>query len=240
MNIVVCDDNNIQLEIFKDFFRMYPSEDNLDIQYFNSGEKCIKYIQDHQDHGGTVDVAFLDVEMDGKSGLDVGKFLKDINPFAIIVFVTGYKNHAVSAFKLRALDYLLKPVKDDELEKIMMEITDLYHETIKKKNLDHYYSYKSRGGTVRVPYNEIVYFEKVNRKIRLITSNGTYEYLGTFKNVIDEIDMTLFCQCHQSFIVKKSCIRQVVNNEILLEAYDIAIPINRSSKSMVKQIMNEQ
>lgn len=61
------------------------------------------------------DIAFLDIEISGMNGLELAKSIKDISPQTKIIFVTGYLQYAVSAFKVRASGYLLKPVKAEEL-----------------------------------------------------------------------------------------------------------------------------
>lgn len=63
------------------------------------------------------DIVFLDIEMPGMLGMEVAVHLQDISPDIRIVFVTAYNHYAVDAFEVRALDYLLKPVKRERLMK---------------------------------------------------------------------------------------------------------------------------
>lgn len=234
MNIMVCDDNNIQLEIFKEFFDSYNNKE-MNVSYFETGEDAVEY-----SIKTSVDVAFLDIEMSGISGIEVAKKLKEINMDCLLIFVTGYKDHAVSAFKLRALDYLLKPVSDHKLEKIMDEVKALYKVVLAKKLVEKSFVYTTKNEKIRVPYEQIIIFEKVNRKIRLITTEGIFEYAGTFKEVIDELDMNLFCQCHQSFIVNKLSIIEVIDHEIIIEEIGVNVPINRRSRSLIREIMRDK
>ena len=70
-----------------------------------------------------VDVAFLDIEMPGMSGLSLAKELKDLYPDLHVVFVTSYSQYAVDAFALHATGYLLKPVHAEDLAR---ELTFIY------------------------------------------------------------------------------------------------------------------
>lgn len=63
-----------------------------------------------------VDIAFLDIEMYGMTGLEMAKTLKDIYPKMNIVFVTGYVEYALDAFAVEASDYLLKPVSVEHIQ----------------------------------------------------------------------------------------------------------------------------
>jgi DNA-binding LytR/AlgR family response regulator len=61
------------------------------------------------------DVAFLDIEMPGLNGLDVASELSDADSAPFIVFATAYNEHAIRAFELNAIDYLLKPFNEERL-----------------------------------------------------------------------------------------------------------------------------
>lgn len=70
----------------------------------------------------TADVAFLDMEMPGMMGVELAERLQQLQPGLQIVFVTAYNEYAVDAFELHALDYLLKPVRKERLEKTIERI----------------------------------------------------------------------------------------------------------------------
>lgn len=67
-------------------------------------------------------VAFLDIEMTGLSGLDLAELIQEWDNSIHIVFVTAYRDYAIQAFELHSLDYLLKPVSKNRLEKTMTRI----------------------------------------------------------------------------------------------------------------------
>src|SRR5262245_22214577 len=62
------------------------------------------------------DVVFLDVQMPGLTGFEVARRLLDNRAAAHIIFVTAYDQHAIEAFEVNAVDYLLKPVEQARLE----------------------------------------------------------------------------------------------------------------------------
>ncbi|MBD3108028.1 response regulator [Bacillus sp. AGMB 02131] len=71
-------------------------------------------------------VAFLDIEMAGLSGLDLAEVISDWNPSIHIVFVTAYRDYAVQAFELNSIDYLLKPIMMERLEKTISRIKQMH------------------------------------------------------------------------------------------------------------------
>src|SRR3954449_1466624 len=62
------------------------------------------------------DVVFLDVQMPGLTGFEVARQLLDTRASSQIIFVTAYDQHAIEAFEVNAVDYLLKPVEQSRLE----------------------------------------------------------------------------------------------------------------------------
>jgi two-component system LytT family response regulator len=71
------------------------------------------------------DAIFLDIEMPGISGLQLAEILIEKQYKGSVVFTTAYNSYAIKAFRLSAIDYLLKPIQEDELiqaiEKIISE-----------------------------------------------------------------------------------------------------------------------
>lgn len=82
---------------------------------FSSGTAVLKWVQSRPD----VDALFLDIRMPGPSGLEVLQRLPDPVP---VVFVTAFSEHAVEAFEGEAVDYLLKPVTAERLEKCLARL----------------------------------------------------------------------------------------------------------------------
>src|SRR5690625_313199 len=72
-----------------------------------------------------IHVVFLDIEMPGIDGLNLAEQINSYNPTLPIVFVTAFNEYAVQAFELDALDYLMKPVKQERLEKTLLRIEEI-------------------------------------------------------------------------------------------------------------------
>ena len=77
-----------------------------------------------------IDVALLDIEMPGMSGIELAKRLKEICPDVNIIFATAYSEYALEAFSIYAAGYLLKPLKKEALEEALQNLRNpiLYQE----------------------------------------------------------------------------------------------------------------
>ncbi len=84
-----------------------------------SGADALRTLEREQ-----VDAIFLDIRMPGLSGLDLARVLVRFRNPPPVVFVTAYEDHAVDAFELNAVDYLLKPVRSDRLAEAIRRVVD--------------------------------------------------------------------------------------------------------------------
>jgi len=112
MRIIAIDDEKLALETLVASIRQVVPE--ADIQGFQKSAEAILFAQGHP-----CDVAFLDIKMRGMTGLELAKQLKDIHGNINIIFVTGYSEYTLDAFRLYASDYLLKPATPEQVRQAM-------------------------------------------------------------------------------------------------------------------------
>ncbi|MCR5546106.1 MAG: response regulator [Lachnospiraceae bacterium] len=117
MQILAVDDEKIALEgLVSSIEKVVP---DADVMGFRRGDLAIEYASKN-----TIDVAFLDIEMRGENGLELGNKLKEMYPNVNIIFTTGYGEYAGEAFKMHASGYVMKPATP---EKIKKELDELRH-----------------------------------------------------------------------------------------------------------------
>ncbi|RJS46043.1 DNA-binding response regulator [Nocardioides cavernaquae] len=75
-------------------------------------------------HEGGIDAVFLDIQMPGLTGLDLAQVLSRFKEPPPIVFVTAHEEHAINAFDLRAVDYVLKPVREERLAEAVRRLVE--------------------------------------------------------------------------------------------------------------------
>lgn len=97
------------------------AEPTAEIHSFSRARPALREMEET---GACPDVAFLDIEMPGMSGLELAKCIKDRSPKTNIVFITGFRRYAAEAAQLRMSGYVMKPVS---AEKIKAELSDLRH-----------------------------------------------------------------------------------------------------------------
>ena len=125
MRIIAVDDEKIALEALAGAIRAIVTED--EVVTFRYPEDALEYAK-----GNHCDIAFLDIEMVGMSGVELAEGLKKINSEINIVFCTGYDGYRGAAFELHASGYLMKPITP---EKVKCELENLRRPISEKKKL---------------------------------------------------------------------------------------------------------
>jgi DNA-binding LytR/AlgR family response regulator len=165
------------------------------------------------------DIAFLDIQMPIKSGLEVADALAGV---CHVVFVTAYDEYAVTAFEQGAVDYVLKPATADRLAKVVERL---------KQRLDRppadlatvlaQLDARASGGPLRwvkaslgasmqlIPVDEVLYFHAEDKYTKVVTAEGEALIRKTIKDLFEELDEELFWQVHRGTIVNLRAIARV-------------------------------
>lgn len=157
MKILIVDDEQLARERLEQLLREIGLPYEV-IGQAPSGEEAIKLCSSHE-----ADLVLLDIQMPGMSGLEVASHLMAQDPAPAVIFVTAYDEHALEAFDRNAVDYLLKPVRQERLEAALHRAQALTR--VQLQALDELqespgaYVYSNfRGGVLRIPVKDIYFF----------------------------------------------------------------------------------
>ena len=150
MNILVTDDEPLQLEELVNVLRRIRP--NADVFPYTWPDDALEAAKRYP-----MDVAFLDIQTGGMTGLQLAVELKKIKPDIHIIFVTGYSQYAVEAFSIHATGYLLKPVTE---EAVGRELTFIYRERQSKRHIE----VKTFGGFDLYVDGQLVRFGRAKSK----------------------------------------------------------------------------
>jgi DNA-binding LytR/AlgR family response regulator len=166
------------------------------------------------------DIAFLDIRMPVKSGLDVAR---ELDGECHVVFVTAYDEYAVAAFEEGAVDYVLKPPTAERMAKVVdrlqsrlssapLDLTSLLDRLAAR---DHgrgplKWIRASLGASMRlIPIDEVVYFQAEDKYTKVATADGEALIRKSIKELYEELDRDAFWQIHRGTIVNLQAIGRV-------------------------------
>lgn len=228
MRIAVCDDNQIDRDIIKDFLHTYMTEKSIPntITEYENGMNLIYDIEE----GRYYDMVFLDIFMDQILGMDIARKLRNVGYTGNIVFLTSTAEFAVDSYEVEASGYLLKPHDYEKLCGLLNRIID-------RTNIGHF-QVSVRNTIYSIPFGEIVYVESRNNVCILHRSDGS-EY--TIYKKLSEVELQLnesrFLRCHQSYLVNMSYISKA-DSQFELTTGDVVLIRQRSQKE-IRRIYQE-
>ncbi|WP_291010507.1 LytTR family DNA-binding domain-containing protein [Hydrogenophaga sp.] len=187
------------------------------------------------------DVLFLDIRMPGQTGLDAAAelaehWLDDV-PFPALVFVTAYDQYAVQAFEAQAVDYLLKPVMPERLDRTVQRLQERLARSLPApQQLDEAIGQlrqllgptsveapaeppltviqASVGNSIRmVPLGEVLVFEAADKYLRVLTADHEYLIRTALRELLPRLDPAEFWQIHRGTVVRASAIDSVNRDE---------------------------
>jgi two-component system response regulator LytT len=211
------------------------------------------------------DVVFLDVQMPGLSGFEVARRLVSNHAASQIVFVTAYDQHAIEAFEVNAVDYLLKPVDQARLE-VAVERTrrriasdrpvesgpnvtsaaleKIIEAVAERQSRRERLAIKVGERFLLVQSEEIIYASLADEGITVVTSQhaGTSNY-RTLDELHERLDPTVFWRVHRAHLVNINKIKEIVpwfsRNYILRMKDEKAteIPVSRTHTRRLREYL---
>ena len=193
------------------------------------------------------DLIFLDIQMPKLNGVDVARKILDTNHNPYIVFVTAYEKYAVDAFEVNAMDYILKPIAEERLEKAMEKILD----KMKNRDKTSFRKYENtskicaydNGKLIPLDLKEIIYATVEDRNTVIFSTRGKYEVNYNLGELYERLDSPSFYRSHKSYLINLDYIEFIepwFNStfNVILKNVDIKIPVSRGQAKEFKEIMN--
>lgn len=231
LRIGICDDNEyIAFELDK-YISEYNKLQNLNIEtdVFYSGERIIQQIKNLINY----DLIFLDIEMGGMNGIEVGKQIRNRfdNYYCKIVFITGNDGYEQKLFEIQPFNFIKKPIAKDK-------IFDILSLAIKLNNIDNQiFSYKKSFDVFRVSLRNILYFEKKGNKIKIVTMNSVDYFYDTLSNIKKSLP-EIFVETHGSYLVNFNKISSLKRAYLQMANGDM-LPVSQRNLSSIRNIMIE-
>jgi len=189
-----------------------------------------------------VDVMFIDINMPDLNGME---FVKSLNTPPTVVFTTAYSDYAVDAYKVGALDYLLKPFDLDDFARTAAKIKEHYDliqaSQVSDADEDNAIFFKTEYKVVRVDMNSIVYVEAMSEYLRIHTDDREKPLvvLLSMKKMEERLPSSMFMRVHRSHIVNLKKIKEVSRSHIIL-GETISLPIGDLYRDNFMRYLNRK
>ncbi|MFZ7119442.1 MAG: LytR/AlgR family response regulator transcription factor [Eubacteriaceae bacterium] len=231
--IALCDDQDSILLMLEKYILEFSNEKSVEI--------TVERYQNPQDFVFEIkkvpfkyNIVFLDINMPLMDGIEVGKIIRDYNKQMIIVYITGHDSYALKAFEVRAFHYITKPIEKEKLRGVFLECIQVISQIYGNKYRGTI-TIKKGGELISISYDDVIYIEKKRNQIRIVCEESIYEYYCSIKRFKNQLNDTVFLQCHQGYIIHKHKITNLNNNYLNLQN-KYKIPVSKNNVKKMRRI----
>jgi two-component system response regulator AlgR len=180
-----------------------------------------------------IDAALLDIHMPGADGLALAQALRGLPQPPVVVFVTAYAEHAVTAFELEAVDYLTKPVRLERLQVALQKVERALQgrQGAAPATDEEVLVIQDRGRTERVPLTEVLYFKAELKYITVRTAARSYILDGSLSE-LEERHTAQFLRVHRNALVSRRAVRALEKHYDPEEGEGWAVRLNGIEESL--------
>lgn len=210
MRIVFCDDEPLILaqlqKLVQDFFNTLGGA-QPEFAAYESGDLLIQ-------NETRVDIAFLDVEMPGVSGIHIGAKLKERNPQVKIIIVTAYPDYLDEAMRFQVFRYLSKPIEKTRLFRNLKHAVYAYNMESRE------YPISTSEGVFIRRAEEIVCAETIERKVMVHTADEQFVSSKSIDYWRQTLNLPCFYSTHRSYIINMRYVFNIYKDTVVLKYAD--------------------
>jgi two-component system, LytTR family, response regulator AlgR len=153
------------------------------------------------------DVMLLDINMPLMDGLETARHLLKMDNAPRVIFVTAYDQHAVEAFEVHAVDYLMKPVRRERLIAALERAKPLTAAKVEglPRGARRFFSVSERGRLILVPADDVIYFRAEQKYITILTAEREYLIEDSLTRIDEEFGGR-YLRIHRNCLVRSDLI----------------------------------
>ena len=155
------------------------------------------------------DVAFVDIDLRGESGLECARVLTELKPKLKVIFATAHSEYMANAFEIYAFDYLVKPFN---VQRVVKTLSRIKNETVEEQTVTIVQSekqsdklmIKGKEQIVFVDKKDIIFIERSDNATNIVTGEETYKTAVSLGAIEEKLNSSEFMRCHKSYELVKS------------------------------------
>lgn len=189
-------------------------------------------------------VVWLDIEMPGINGIEAARQLLQKYPQIALVFCTAYPEHALQAFAVHAVDYILKPINEERVKDTIRRMYERYsyHQTPAENPSAAGLWLELGSERILINPREIIYIENRKPKLLVKTKRDIYFVKGKLKTLESKLGSLGFFRCHRGYLVNLQQVDKIVpygyTYELILRSGDSILLSRQREKALLEKMKN--
>lgn len=226
----ICDDDKILSSEIERCILDYGKRisEKFEVVVYWSGAELCSELKKGEDY----DFLFLDIELSEKiNGVEVGKSIRNelINNGIHIVYISSHKEYAMELFKIRPLDFLVKPFIKDEVYEVINKGIELSQKSRER------FVFNIGRETYRIFVKDILWFKGLNREVEVVTINGKMIFYSSLAKIYERLKDFNFFYSHKSFLVNYNQVISFRYSELVMMDGSV-IPISQGKRKEVRKL----
>lgn len=189
----------------------------------------------------TMDLLFLDIQMNGIDGIKTGQLFRSQNVSTTLIYITSYPDYIMQSMLVHPFAFVVKPYQEEDITKNLDDYFNYYYSKLSEPLEETIKVYNNEQSVV-VKLSNILYFHYLgNRHIRVVTDDIEYSLRGNITTLLENINDDSFIFPHQSFIVNINHIKSIDGkNKVIRMKNDDVILIARGKYKEIMQFFNQK
>ncbi len=215
MNIAIVDDNRQDIEKIKYLLQECIADEEYETSEYLTTDCFLNAIDER-----SFDIVFLDIILDKKDGIEIGRILNKKQPDTNVIFVSQNPDYFKDVYKVKHSYFLTKELEQDRFKDAVNKAVGV----IKRDSL----LIDTKTGVYNIRLKDIVCLESNLKHTKIYTYDNTVnEYNIKMKDIEKMLPGTVFARVHQSFIINMDYIKSYDSQNIVLED-GLSVPISRT------------
>lgn len=217
LKLAICDDDAKQRDYLTDIVTAWGKKNRhlIELKQYISADSFLFDYEEEKDF----DILLLDVEMPGRSGIELAKEVRKENQAVQLIFITGFYEYFSDGFDVSALHYLIKPVDAGKLTPVLDKAVGNLTTRMRSVLLS------TSDGDVKLSLADIIYVEAENVYLNIHSVHGDYRTRMTLGKFFEELDDTFF-KAHRSFLVNLKYVKLITRTDVTM-TNGAVIPLSR-------------
>ena len=209
LELAICDDDIILCNWLEQKLLHYGKANDcqISIEIYYSAEQLLNRLEEE-----SYDMLFLDICLEHENGIDIGTEIrkKNYGKELRITYISTYQEYAMKLFRIHPFDFLVKPIREEELFRVIGELRELLKE---RKKI---FEYTDTKGIHKISYDKILYFYSLGKRVHIVTSEKEYEYRGKLKDVAD-VTEEYFLLIHKSYLINMEHVEHYEYDNVVMK-----------------------
>lgn len=208
IRIAIVDDEQQERDNLLCFFERLQKRLNeeIDVRPFTSGEQFLF------EEDWNFDLICLDIDMNGRDGIETAREIRKKDAEVIIMFITNMAQMAICGYEVQALDFILKPVNYYSFEMKVHNAFDIINNR-KSRNI----IINTAGSVVKISTNDLYYAEVEGHYLSYHTRDGVYKQKVSLKELEDRLEGLSFKRCNNCYLVNLKYVDCVNKDELRID-----------------------